>query len=80
MKFDIFNEHGIKVSCKMLFCFKNNNISYIVYTNGHRTGGKLDIYASRYMIANGSYVLSNIENDYEWDAVDFHLANYLKES
>ncbi len=79
MKFEVINELGNKITCKMLFCFKSNDISYVVYTNGHRTGGVLDVYASRYTLQNNSFILNNIESNYEWDLVDHHLANYLGE-
>ena len=80
MKFDILDELGKKVTCNMLFCFKNQGTSYIVYTNGHRTKGVLDVYASRYSLINNAFVLRNIEEEYEWNIVDRHLANYFKEA
>ncbi len=79
MSFEVTNESGDKVTCKMLFCFKSNDINYVVYTNGHRTDGTLDVYASRYSLVNNSFLLKNIESSFEWDLVDHHLANYLKE-
>ena len=80
MKFDIINEFGNKITCTMLFCFKNETNQYVVYTNGHRTNGKLDVYASRYNIVDKQYVLTNINDDAEWNLVDQHLASYLSEA
>ncbi len=80
MKFEVTNALGNRVTCKMLFCFKNNDINYVVYTNGHRTKGVLDVYASRYVLVNNEFILGNIENSQEWDIVDYHLSKYLKEA
>ena len=71
-------QDGTFLNCKMLFCFKNDRFNYIVYTNGHRTKGLLDVYAARYDIIDEKYILNDIYDDNEWDIVDEHLKTFLE--
>ena len=82
MKFDII-DNDKKITCDIVMTFKddNNNISYIVYTDGTKdSNGDLEIYASRYTLEDGNYVLNPIENDSEWNLIDNMLESKGKES
>jgi len=75
-------EDGKEVVCDIVLTFRdeNNDINYIVYTDGTKDEeGELEIYASRYVIENDSYVLKDIESDYEWDLIDNMLDAKYKE-
>lgn len=80
MDFKIVDD-GKEINCQKILTFsdKNNNISYIVYTDGTRNqDGELEIYASRYIIENNNIILKDIENDYEWDLIDSMLDSKYK--
>ena len=69
-------DNGNEVECDILLTFRDDNTgnSYIVYTDGTKNDlGKLEIYASRYKLKEGSYFLEAIENEYEWDLIDDKL-------
>ena len=77
MKFEILDQTGNKINCNVVGMFKDEvkDINYIVYTDGTRNNdGKLEIYASRYTKQKDSFVLSDIEEDEEWDLVDNFLS------
>ena len=81
MNFKIL-DNGKEIVCDIVLTFRddNNNINYIVYTDGTKDEtGELEIYASRYIIDNNNYILKAIENDYEWDLVDNMLESKYKE-
>lgn len=81
MDFKVLDENGQIVECEMLYTFKdpNSNIDYILYTDGTKDEyDSLEVYASRYEIMNGEYVLTAIENDSEWDLIDEVLAEFLE--
>lgn len=72
MNFKII-EDGKEVTCNIILTFKDeaNDINYIVYNDGTKDEfGELEIYASRYVLENGEYILKDIENDYEWNLID----------
>lgn len=81
MNFKII-ENGKEIVCEIVLTFRddNNNINYIVYTDGTKDEeGKLEIYASRYILEDNNYVLKEIENEYEWDLIDNMLESKYKE-
>ena len=81
MNFKIL-EDGKEIICDIMLTFRddNNDINYIIYTDGTKDEeGDLEIYASRYVIENGDYILKEIENDYEWDLIDNMLEAKYKE-
>jgi len=81
MNFKII-EDGKEVVCDIVLTFRdeNNDVNYIVYTDGTKDeDNELEIYASRYVMDNGNYVLKDIENDYEWDLIDNMLDAKYKE-
>jgi len=81
MNFKII-ENGKEIVCDIVLTFRddNNDINYIVYTDGTKDEtGELEIYASRYVIDNNQYVLKGIENDYEWNLIDNMLEAKYKE-
>lgn len=81
MNFKII-EDGKEIICDIVLTFRdeNNNINYIVYTDGTKDeNGELEIYASRYKLVDDSYVLEGIKNDYEWDLIDNMLEAKYKE-
>lgn len=81
MNFKIF-ENGKEINCDILMTFKDkgNDINYIVYTDGTKdSDGELEIYASRYILKDNDYILSEIQNDYEWDLIDNMLESRSKE-
>ena len=81
MNFKII-ENGKEIVCDIVLTFRddNNDINYIVYTDGTKDEtGELEIYASRYVIDNNQYVLKDIKNDYEWNLIDNMLEAKYKE-
>ena len=82
MKFKILY-NGKEIDCKILLTFKDeaNDINYIVYNDGTRDfRDEEEIFASRYTIEDGNFILSDIENDYEWDLIDNMLESKYKET
>ena len=66
-------DNGVEVTCKMVMTFSDDKtgISYVIYTDGTKDNdGELEIYASRYTIKDGKYLLENIEKEEEWDLID----------
>lgn len=43
---------------------KNGKYQYIIYTDGQ------EIFASRYVVNNKHVILSDIEEEYEWEYID----------
>lgn len=81
MNFKII-EDGKEIVCDIVITFRddNNDINYIVYTDGTKDeDGELEIYASRYILENNDYILKEIENEYEWDLIDNMLESKYKE-
>lgn len=81
MNFKIIEDEK-EVICDIVMTFKDegNNVNYIVYTDGTKDeNGDLEIYASRYDINNGQYVLNPIEKDSEWNLIDIMLESKSKE-
>lgn len=81
MDFKIFDADK-EIICDVLLTFKDNNndINYIVYTDGTKDENEeLEIYASRYILENDKIILKDIENDYEWDLIDNMLESKYKE-
>lgn len=81
MNFKII-ENGKEIECDIVLTFRddNNDINYIVYTDGTKdTTGDLEIYASRYKKVDNSFVLEEIQNDYEWNLIDNMLEAKYKE-
>ena len=81
MKFKII-EDGKEILCDIVMTFKDdgNNVNYIVYTDGTKDeNGDLEIYASRYEIDDGKYILNPIEKDSEWNLIDLMLESKNKE-
>lgn len=75
-------ENGKEIICDIILTFRddNNDINYIVYTDGTKDENReLEIYASRYIVSNGNYILEEIKNDYEWDLIDNMLEAKYKE-
>ena len=55
-------------------------INYIVYNDGTRDfRDEEEIFASRYTVEDGNFILSDIEYDYEWDLIDNMLESKYKE-
>lgn len=81
MNFKII-EDGKEIVCDIVLTFRddNNDINYIIYTDGTKDEyGELEIYASRYKMVEGSFILEEIVNDYEWDLIDNMLESKYKE-
>ena len=81
MNFKIL-EDGKEITCEIVLTFRddNNDINYIVYTDGTTDEeGELEIYASRYVLEEGNFILKDIENEYEWDLIDNMLESKLNE-
>lgn len=81
MNFKII-DNGKEINCEIVLTFRddNNNINYIVYTDGTKDiNNELEVYASRYILENNNFVLKEIENDYEWDLIDNMLESKYKE-
>lgn len=72
---------GYEIECKILLTFRDeaNDINYIVYNDGTRDfRDEEEIFASRYIIEDGNFILSEIEHDYEWDLIDNMLESKFK--
>lgn len=81
MNFQII-EDGKEINCKIVLTFRDNNndINYIIYTDGTKDeNGELELYASRYVKDGNNYSLKEIEFDYEWDLIDNMLESKSKE-
>lgn len=66
-------ENGKEIECEIITFFRddNNNISYIVYTDGTKDeNNELEIFASRYIEEDGNYILKAIETEAEWNLID----------
>lgn len=75
--------NGEEINCKILLTFKDvaNDINYIVYNDGTRDfRDEEEIFASRYTVCDGNFILSDIEHDYEWDLIDNMLESKYKET
>lgn len=80
MNFKII-ENDKEINCNILLTFRddNNDINYIVYTDGTLDDDNEPlIYASRYVLENNSYILKDIENDYEWNLIDNMIDSMYK--
>ena len=80
MKFKVI-ESGKEIECEIVFTFRdeNNDINYIVYTDGTRDEmGELDIFASRYRELNNQYILEAIQNESEWNLIDNMIESKFK--
>ena len=80
MNFKIY-ENNKEIVCNIIKIFKDesNDINYIIYTDGTKDeDGELEIYASRYILENNNYILTDIENDYEWNLIDNMLESMNK--
>lgn len=80
MNFKIY-ENNKEIVCNIIKLFKDdsNDINYIIYTDGTKDdNGELEIYASRYILENNKYILTDIENDYEWNLIDNMLESMNK--
>lgn len=77
MNFKVF-DNGKMITCKVIKVFsdENNNINYIIYTDGTKdNNGELEIYASRYVVENNEFVLKPILYDFEWNLIDNILSS-----
>lgn len=73
--------NGDEIECKILLTFRDeaNDINYIVYNDGTRDfRNEEEIFASRYIVEDGNFILSEIEHDYEWDLIDNMLESKFK--
>ena len=80
MNFKII-EDGKEITCEIvtLFSDENNDINYIVYTDGTEDAdGELELYASRYIERDNNYILQPIENEYEWNLIDNMIESKFK--
>lgn len=81
MNFKVIQD-GKEIVCNIILTFRDeiNNNNYIVYTDGTEDeDGELEVYASRYILDNENYVLSEIESNYEWNLIDNMLEAKYKE-
>ena len=66
-------DNGKEIVCNIVDLFRddNNDVNYIVYTDGTKDDdGELELYASRYTLTDNNYILKPIENDFEWNLID----------
>lgn len=81
MNFNVIN-NGKEINCDVMLTFRddNNDINYVVYTDGTKdSNNNLEVYASRYVIKDNKFILNDIEHDYEWDLIDNMLESKYKE-
>lgn len=75
-------EDGKEITCDILLTFRdeNNNINYIVYTDGTKDDeGELEVYASRYIVKGNDFYLEEIKSESEWNLIDNMLESKYKE-
>ena len=80
MNFKIYEDNK-EIVCNIIKIFKDDSydINYVIYTDGTKDeDGELEIYASRYILENNNYILTDIENDYEWNLIDNMLESMNK--
>ena len=81
MNFKII-ENGKEITCDILLTFRdeNNDINYIVYTDGTKDDeGELEVYASRYVLKGNDFYLEEIKDESEWNLIDNMLESKYKE-
>lgn len=74
-------ENGKEIECEVLLTFSddNNDINYIVYTDGTKDeNGELEVYASRYKKIGEDIVLDAIQNESEWNLIDNMLESKFR--
>jgi uncharacterized protein YrzB (UPF0473 family) len=74
-------ENDKEINCEVILTFSddNNNINYIIYTDGTKDeDGELEIYASRYIQKDNDYIIEEIKYEYEWNLVDNMLESKFK--
>ena len=74
-------EAGKEVECEIITIFRddNNDINYIVYTDGTKDeNDELEVFASRYIEEDGNYILKAIESDAEWNLIDNMLESKFR--
>lgn len=72
MNFKIYQD-GKEIICDIVLTFRDNNndINYIVYTDGTKDSeDDLEVYASRYVVKDNNYYLEPILNEFEWNLID----------
>lgn len=72
MNFKIYQD-GKEITCDIILTFRDNNndINYIVYTDGTKDSEEdLEVYASRYVVKDNNYYLEPILNEFEWNLID----------
>jgi len=72
MNFKIYQD-GKEITCDIILTFRDNNndINYIVYTDGTKDSeDDLEVYASRYVVKDNNYYLEPILNEFEWNLID----------
>lgn len=80
MEFKVYS-NNTEIICNIIKVFRDdaNGINYIIYTDGTIDNeGELEIYASRYILENNNYILSEIEKEYEWNMIDNILESMNK--
>ena len=80
MKFKVI-ENGKEIECEIVLTFRdeNNDVNYIVYTDGTKdSDGELEVYASRYIEEDNKYILKPIQNEYEWNLIDNMMESKFK--
>lgn len=74
-------ENGKEIECEIITFFRddNNDINYIVYTDGTKDkNNELEIFASRYVEEDENYILKAIETEAEWNLIDNMLESKFR--
>lgn len=74
-------ENDKEIECEIVTIFRddNNDINYIVYTDGTRDeNDELEVFASRYIEDGSNYILQGIESESEWNFVDNMLESKFR--
>lgn len=74
-------ENDKEIECDILLTFSddNNNVNYIVYTDGTKDeNGELEVYASRYEKKDGDLILNAIQDESEWNLIDNMLESKFR--
>lgn len=68
MNFTVVDGNNNEIKLNIIKIFNTNNLNYVIYYDEND-----EIYASRFHVEKGNYVLDPIENENEWDLIDKEL-------
>ena len=73
----IVDANGKEIKCKIAALWKNNDNSYIAYTNGTFVDGKKPLFVSKIIAEGDKMKLFDIDDDSEWEYVNEYLNKHF---